>query len=177
MTSPRDADLHCSYTRRRRMQSTTIRQSVHEAARRPEVVEAVHSVYAALQSAIDVRRPRCEMSGRCCHFESYGHRLYVSTMELAAFVATTKAAPEANCQSCPFQRGKICSVHETRPFGCRIFFCDPTAEQWQREQYEQFHADLKRLHERLNVPYHYLEWRSALSELGLDRVSEAASSF
>jgi hypothetical protein len=38
---------------------------------------------------------------------------------------------------------------------------------WQQEQYEAFHADLKRLHEALGVAYFYVEWRMALEHLGL----------
>lgn len=158
------------------MESNTFRQSVLDAARRSDVIEAIHNVYSALQTEIDARRPRCDISGRCCHFESYGHRLYVTTMEFAAFVATTRVSPQLNPGSCPYLRGKMCSAHETRPFGCRIFFCDPTAEQWQHEQYERFHADLKQLHQSLGVPYHYVEWRAGLSELGMAGLSEPATS-
>lgn len=147
------------------MVHATLHQSVFAAARRIEVIEAVDAVYAALQTEIDRRAPRCDLSGRCCHFEMYGHRLYVTTIELAAFVASNKVAAEPNPGSCPFQRGKLCAAHASRPFGCRIFFCDPTADEWQREKYEQFHGQLKRLHETFAVPYHYLEWRAALSEL------------
>jgi hypothetical protein len=48
-----------------------------------------------------------------------------------------------------------------------MFFCDPSAEQWQQEQYELFHAELKRLHEQFDIPYLYLEWRAALQGLGI----------
>ncbi len=150
-----------------RMVHSTIGQSVFDAAQRPAVIEAVHAVYAALQTEIDQRRPRCDLSGRCCHFEAFGHRLYVTTIELAAFVASNKVAAEPNPGSCPFQHGKLCAAHASRPFGCRIFFCDPTADDWQHAKYEQFHGDLKRLHETFEVPYHYMEWRAALSELQL----------
>ncbi len=64
--------------------------------------------------------------------------------------------------SCRFQVQGLCSVHAIRPFGCRIFYCDPTAEQWQQEQYERLHAQLKQAHERLGVQYWYVEWRTAL---------------
>jgi hypothetical protein len=57
----------------------------------------------------------------------------------------------------------LCGVHAIRPFGCRIFFCDPTAGDWQQQQYELFHAELKKLHERFDVPYFYVEWRFALN--------------
>jgi Fe-S-cluster containining protein len=143
-----------------------IRDAVQRAAGRAEVRAAVHRVYDNLAAEISRRRPVCEMSGRCCRFEEYGHRLYVTTMELAAFAYDTRETANTmqswNGVGCPFQSGKLCGVHAIRPFGCRIFFCDPTAGQWQNEQYEHFHATLKRLHESLGVPYFYLEWRQAL---------------
>lgn len=167
-----------------------LQENVGAAASRMEVRDAVARVYDALQREIDARRPICTASGRCCHFEAYGHRLYVTTLELAAFVAAQSPPqlPVVSCQSpvktkslpllatrnlqlatsnCPFQIGNLCSVHAIRPFGCRIFFCDPTSTQWQNERYEEFHSELKRLHEELNVPYLYVEWRQALTALGL----------
>jgi Fe-S-cluster containining protein len=97
--------------------------------------------------------------------------LYVTTLELAAFVAglpeQSKSAAAWDGTGCPFQVAKLCSVHPIRPFGCRMFFCDATATAWQNERYERFHAELKRLHEQLGVPYLYVEWRRALRELNL----------
>jgi Fe-S-cluster containining protein len=145
----------------------SIRDAVHHAAERADVHSAVHRVYADLANEIARRRPICEMSGRCCRFEEYGHRLYVTTMELAAFLHDARfpisdVMTTWNGFGCPFQTGKLCGVHAIRPFGCRIFFCDPTAAQWQNDRYEHFHATLKRLHDTLAVPYFYLEWRQAL---------------
>jgi Fe-S-cluster containining protein len=147
-----------------------LREAVINAAGRPEVRAAVRRVHDDLQAEIDRRSPRCDASGRCCRFEQFGHRLYVTTIELAAFISQVRpndgsADPEPG--GCPFQVGGWCSVHSIRPFGCRIFFCDASSEQWQREQYEGFHTRLKRLHDELDVPYRYVEWRQALRELGL----------
>jgi hypothetical protein len=50
---------------------------------------------------------------------------------------------------CPFQVAKLCGVHAIRPFGCRMFFCDPASTQWQNDAYERYHARLKQLHETL----------------------------
>ena len=152
------------------MMDDTLRQHVQAAAARADVREAVARVYAEIQAEIDARRPICSASGKCCRFEEYGHRLYVSTLELAAFVGGLP--DEARVASwdgtgCPFQIARLCTVHAIRPFGCRMFFCDPTSTAWQNERYEHFHAGLKRLHEQLNVPYLYLEWRQALAALGL----------
>jgi Fe-S-cluster containining protein len=157
------------------MCDATLISAVHAAARRAEVCAAVQAVYTDLQQQIDLRHPLCQLSGRCCHFEEWGHRLYVTTMELASFVAGLERATEptrmevladiSDGRGCPFQAGKLCGVHAIRPFGCRIYFCDATAQEWQQEQYAHFHARLRRLHDELAVPYFYLEWRQALAGL------------
>ena len=155
-----------------------LREAVEQAAKRTELREPVEKVYAQLQVEIDDRKPRCSASGRCCRFDEYGHRLYVTTMELATFMAALNSpSPDnpgaGNTRGCIFQVDGFCSVHTIRPFGCRVFFCDSTSDDWQHAQYERFHAELKRLHDLLAVPYRYIEWRAALAELGLGR--DAAS--
>ena len=155
----------------------SLAEAVRGAAGRAEVRDAVRGVYADVQREIDLRRPVCVVSGRCCRFEEFGHRLFVTTAELAAFVHDLPEAwkPEAtkpkaipwDGTGCPFQSNKLCGVHAVRPFGCRMFFCDATSTDWQNETYERFHAKLKRLHEDLGVPYCYVEWRQALKALGL----------
>ncbi len=167
------------------------------AADRAEVCAAVEAVYADLQDEVDARRPRCDASGRCCHFEQYGHRLYVTTVELATFVRRlpdvepSPSRPAAGPRSlllatepwsgagCPFQTARLCTVHAARPFGCRIFFCDPESAEWQAAAYERLHGRLKEIHGRFAVPYFYVEWRRALRvlELGGAALSPAGESF
>ena len=160
----------------------TLQAAVRAASARPDVEAAIQALYADVQSAIDARRPACAVSGRCCRFEEYGHRLYVTTLELAAFVRqhTTETPTEAwDGTGCPFQRARLCSVHGIRPFGCRMFFCDATSTEWQNDAYERFHARIQQLHAELGVPYFYVEWRAALRALGLaaGAVSNPESSF
>ncbi len=149
-----------------------MRDAVRAAAPRDDVREAVEAVYQDLAVQVEQRKPVCIVSGRCCRFEEFGHRLFVTTLELAAFARgfgqTPRPKPLADAiadwqgAGCPFQVGKLCGVHALRPFGCRVFFCDQTATQWQQEAYEAFHARLKRRHEELGVPYYYVEWRAAI---------------
>jgi Fe-S-cluster containining protein len=164
---------------------------VHEASNRLDVRDAVAGIHAVVQREVDARRPLCVMSGRCCHFEEFGHRLYVTTIELAAFIHElsgrprddgrgenpqphrTHSLPVTQVQAppstgtCAFQVGKLCGVHALRPFGCRMFFCDATATEWQNVTYERFHSKLRTLHVELEIPYYYVEWRTALAALGL----------
>ncbi len=260
------------------MVNDLLRQHIFQAAERSDVHEAVHDVYRDLAVKVEVRKPRCDQSGRCCDFDAFEHRLYVTTIELAAFLrdlelgqstpdtpgsssaardrsrptdmpssepglerlhlshhglvapatpdepaagraasdlvspggagstvagasvdgaslasngvegggasdsaggagasrsvgmALTVLSPEDRpilIGGCPFQVARLCGVHPIRPFGCRIFFCDPTASDWQQTHYEAFHRRLKDLHTTLRVPYHYVEWRTALDAMGL----------
>jgi Fe-S-cluster containining protein len=168
-----------------------LKQAVDAVAAHPqrlgEILATVETVYQSLAADTAARKPRCDASGRCCNFDGFGHRLYVTTLELIAFSAQLASARPGAVQSsqeaasaataslpiltlppaCPFQVDRLCSVHPIRPFGCRIFFCDPTATEWQNERYEQYHAQLKAAHTRLNVPYFYVEWRQALIDLQL----------
>jgi Fe-S-cluster containining protein len=146
-------------------QQLVLRDAVATAQAVPGLTERVDAVYAEVQQAIDVRRPRCDVSGRCCQFEKFGHLLFVTTVELAAFDLRRPANDEPDGDGCRYQINGRCTAHAVRPFGCRIFFCDPTAEGWQEEQYELFHTRLKRLHNELDVPYLYVEWRQGLRVL------------
>jgi Fe-S-cluster containining protein len=161
------------------------RNAVSETASRADVREAIENIYRALQDAIDIRRPVCTTSGRCCRFDEFGHRLFVTTMEMATFIGARegeapaepgRAVPSgsagashspSNSSRCPFQHDRLCSAHSIRPFGCRVFFCDATSTEWQHRQYEFFQRELKRLHERLEIPYFYVEWRQALQAVGV----------
>ena len=175
--------------------SDSLKDLILTASTRADVIAAVQQIYTDLQIAIDTRRPLCSASGECCRFDAYGHRLYVTTLELATFVAqlpppakpkTSSLTPSTSSglalhpsslphNDCPYLVAGRCSVHLIRPFGCRIFFCDPTATQWQNDLYEATLQRLKDEHERLAVPYRYVEWRAALKELGLPDIKEVSA--
>jgi Fe-S-cluster containining protein len=135
-------------------------------------MEAVERLYRELADAVAERKPVCTASGRCCRFEAYGHRMYVTTIELARFIADLEAVGEPagdlswDGTGCPFQIDGLCSVHAIRPLGCRTFYCDPSSTEWQNQLYERHHAELRALHDELGIPYRYVEWREALRELG-----------
>lgn len=86
-----------------------------------------------------------------------GDRLSLSAHELAAVKIDL-------CGPCPLQINKLCSIHTVRPLGCHVFFCQQGTEQWQRELYEHFLAELRHFHEALDIEYCYMEWRAGLRE-------------
>lgn len=159
-----------------------------EALEREAVVRALTALYDEVDAAVAAREPTCWMSGKCCDFDAYGHRLYVTGLEIAwcvrrlARVAVSgdgAASGAANGSAshrlpqstdgdlsgpCVFQQKRMCGIHAVRPFSCRMFFCQQGTEDWQHETYERFLNQLRRLHEDEGVAYRYMEWRAGLAE-------------
>lgn len=147
-----------------------------------ELSRAVGAVLAAAGEEIAGKGAVCQASGKCCKFEKYGHRLYVTGVELLHFAQVEKGraaaeggkagvvslpqffAAEAQ-EGCPYQVEGLCTAREGRPLGCRVYFCDESARGWENELYEKYHGMLRAIHERFSVPYRYVEWRAALREL------------
>ncbi len=141
-----------------------------DAAGDAETDRALRAIYDELQREITERKPVCEMSGSCCRFNTYDHLLYVTGLEIAWMVRQLDGparrrlalADLPGMDGCPFQVDRLCSVHALRPLGCRVYFCDPTAQIWHVHQYETMLKRLRALHERLDLPYLYIEYREIL---------------
>lgn len=112
------------------------------------------------QAKIDSHNPSCAACGRCCMFDIAGHRLYVSTGELALLAST--AAPEKPAPlRCQWQSGGGCVARDTRPLGCRVFYCKTELN----EIYEKFHRKIVDTHKKYGVPYFYAEMTIAAEAL------------
>jgi hypothetical protein len=112
-----------------------------------QVRSELYALYQELDEAVAELGPVCEISGRCCRFQDYGHTLFLSAPE--ALLLVSDAPPPARAldagQTCPWQdmRGR-CSAREARPLGCRVYFCDPAFQSHAPELSERFIARLKR---------------------------------
>ena len=138
---------------------------LHHAAGTPPVSEAIGSLYAQLDEQVAQHGPTCWTSGRCCNFDAFGHRLYVTALEIAWVLSQANPLPPVDPNgSCPFQTDQLCGVHTIRPMGCRVFFCQKTDDPWQGPLYECFILKLRLLHEQFDLPYLYLEWRTGLNQ-------------
>lgn len=149
-------------------------QSWLHAAANPEIAKAIDDIYAQVASEIARRGPACWASGRCCNFEAHGHRLYVTALETALTLHRLDPAARPTIADidrarslggCPFQQGNLCGIHAIKPLGCRVYFCDRSAESWQHELTEAALASLRQLHDQLGIEYLYAEWRGVLELL------------
>lgn len=146
------------------------------AARDTEVRAELDAVYADIAAQIEARGPACWASGRCCNFEAAGHLLYVTGLETAyTVVGLEERKREEGAQArglchCVFQVGNLCTVHGIKPLGCRVYFCDRSAQEWQHDLSEHGLRQVRAIHERRGIEYRYGEWRAMLAAVaGLER--------
>jgi Fe-S-cluster containining protein len=127
-------------------------------------LRALRNLYVAADAAVAARGLSCKACGDCCDFARAGHRLYVSTGELALLVQTPPPQPPLEGR-CPYQVNGRCTVRTRRALGCRLFFCDPAEREESREIYEAYHGRIRQLHDAHGLPYAYTELTAALVEL------------
>lgn len=156
-------------------------ESLRQAAGRPEVLEAMRDFYAEVDRRIAAEKPTCWNRGACCRFGEYGHRLYVTALEVAYYLAlrtdpslalgASSGNPslvleaQLTVDACPYAHDGRCHARDRRPLGCRIFYCDPNAQHWQGSFTEECLEELKRLHRELGVVYFYADWMAVLRRL------------
>lgn len=124
----------------------------------PVLRAQLQEVYARLEREIQRASPRCEISGRCCRFEEYGHTLFLSAPEAVLLVADAPGPvrPLDEGLTCPWQdRAGRCAAREARPLGCRVYFCDPEYQERMSELAEEYVRVLKRLTEANGWPWSY----------------------
>jgi hypothetical protein len=114
------------------------------------------AVYAAADTAVLAAGPRCDASGRCCRFTEYGHTLFISAFEAELLLERAPAYEQpVSRDGCPFQVNGLCTARESRPLGCRIYFCDPTYQERMAEITEEALAALKRIADEHGTGWHY----------------------
>lgn len=131
----------------------------------PAFFERMRAFFARVDAAVAEKTPVCTNRGLCCRFGEFGHRLYVTRLELAWFIGRQRPfglRPATSADACPYQLNGLCTAREHRPLGCRIFFCDPASRDWQGPMYEEFLAELKGIGAEFGIPYQFGDWLDAL---------------
>jgi Fe-S-cluster containining protein len=132
--------------------------------------QELQALYKALEEEIQPYIPLCQRSSRCCHFKSFGHRLYSTSLEVQ-YALNSKPLnlplkETLKPLTCPYlQEDGACGNREGRPLGCRIFFCDP---QYEKEiaplLYEKYHKKIQTSLEKFKIEYFYGEMTLQLQE-------------
>lgn len=150
--------------------------ALREAAKRADVVAAMERFYERVEQRITALAPTCWNKGECCRFAQFGHRLYVTALEVVYYLAKGEAAAGIPEGVCPHAHDGKCHARDRRPLGCRLFYCDPNAQQWQGPLSEFFLQELRNMHQELGVDYFYAEWLHVLRILQSPQEAYASTS-
>jgi hypothetical protein len=118
----------------------------------------LRALYDQLDNEVAGLGSVCQLSGRCCRFEEYGHTLFVSSLEVQFLLghAPEPERPLDQGQTCPWQGARNrCMARDARPLGCRVYFCDPTTQDSGEDLSERFIARLKELTKKHDLPWNY----------------------
>ena len=131
----------------------------------PQAIVALQALYAEAAAALANVGQTCRACGSCCDFDTYGHRLYVTTLELALLTDEPPPTPAVRPGRCPYQHGPACAARDRRALGCRVFSCNPATADAEHALYARFHDRLGRLHAAHGIPYLYLDLPAAVQAL------------
>ena len=129
-------------------------------------LEGLREIYE--QADRSVAGEVCMGGGVCCKFDLLGHRLYLSSGELALLtLEPPPALRRAGQRRCPYQVGPECTAYRRRPLGCRVFFCKKKVGLGSDLQplYERLHRQIRRLHQSHWLPYAYAEMPGMMMQL------------
>ena len=99
---------------------------------------------------------KCQACGKCCDFESFGHKLFVTSPEMIYLASKlTEPLKPMIKEKCPYNQpnGK-CQIYQYRFVGCRIFNCK-TDTDLQNQLSEEAINKLKSICTNFQVPYRY----------------------
>lgn len=123
------------------------------------VIDQVGRVYEWLGSQIKEHADlcgQCEGCGKCCDFDNYDHRLFVTAPEVMYFKAKLGIDKLAEMAGgvCPYNEGGKCSVYAHRFAVCRAFFCGGDKD-FQGELIEKAIRKFKDVSDRYGIEYRY----------------------
>ncbi|MHC4544078.1 MAG: YkgJ family cysteine cluster protein [Planctomycetota bacterium] len=109
---------------------------------------------------------KCDGCGKCCDFEAFDHRLFVTppeVMYLAAKIGAENLKPMPDSR-CPYHLVCNCTVYKYRFAGCRIFSCKGNAD-FQGRLSETALKKFKSICTEFEIPYCYTDLATALGNI------------
>lgn len=130
-----------------------------------QIIHEVGTLYQWLESERGKLSQSCGACGSCCDFESFGHKLYVTTPELFHFYHFV--GPHIKPMTtgiCPYRIDGKCTVYPYRFAGCRIFTCKGDAEK-ENTLCENAVRQFKILCDDQGITYRYVDLKTGLQLL------------
>ncbi len=132
----------------------------------PAAFAALERLYDDLDRELPRTGMTCAASGRCCDFDAYGHRLYVTTLEAMWFFTCLDGRRNDDARACPaWGADRLCHERRGRMLGCRTYFCGPYVGMTPEDVHPRYHDRLKALHDRFGIPYAYRDVRAWAAEM------------
>ncbi len=132
-----------------------------------EIIAEIGLLFAWLDEILASHKAKagdCTACGKCCDFDAFGHRLYVTHAEMLYFAEKMgNKLKEMPSGKCPYMERNRCSVHKYRFLGCRIYGCQGDSD-FQSQLTEKALNRLKALCDSLDIPYKYMDLRQALNQ-------------
>ena len=142
---------------------------IKEVARRPEILSVIQKLYTEVDDRIAEKEASCYVCGKCCQFDTFGHHLYVTTLEAAYYIAMDNTPTPVIDDVCPHLLDGKCGARDRRPFACRVFYCNPKYQNWLGHLCKDYHAQLRALHDDFHIPYIYADWMIILRALSANQ--------
>ena len=126
--------------------------------RKAELIDAVARVYEWIDRQPVEKSKPCRICGKCCDFDGFDHRLFITAPELIYFEAALKGRTLKPMTTgiCPYNAGGKCSVYPHRFAACRIFSCTGDTD-CQSRITESAIKKFKQICQRFDIPYRYID--------------------
>ncbi len=113
-------------------------------------------IYSKLDLELSRINPGCGACGTCCHFDTFDHELYASTIEVNYILSNVNVPPfDPGQRTCPFLIENQCTIRKYRTLGCRVFFCNPNYKDTSQEIYNKYYKMIKDIAIRNQTEWHY----------------------
>jgi len=134
------------------------------------LVKKVAEIHDWLDSQVESHNDlagRCEACGRCCDFESFDHKLFVTGPELMYLSVNLQGenVKPMKTSRCPYNVDGKCTIYVHRFAGCRIFCCKGDTD-FQNILSESALEKFKSLCNEYQIEYRYSELATALNSFG-----------
>ncbi len=153
-------------------------------SKKSKICNDVKQIYDWIDSQIKSLNTDCSACGKCCDFNAFGHKLFITSPELLYFFQNVKplitsqqsrnregavkdeVLSNPSSPSCPYLEDGKCAARNFRFAGCRIFFCKADSEKINKLS-EQAIEKFKTLCDEYNFPYRYIDLATALNKFDL----------